>query len=134
MITRTLLLLPSWSGRNHSIFLGVCDLRSYLLDNGVETEILDCDVLTFAARKEGIPIDDIIRTYLIDYNPSFIGIHINTPNYESAINLAKLVKSILPQAILFAGGMLPSLGGSFFPCIMILIILSKVKVKNQLLN
>ena len=104
MNTRTLLLLPPWAGRNHSLFLGTCDLRSFLVEKGIEVEILDCDVISYAAAQEGISIDDTIISCIKDFAPSFIGIHINTPNYESAINLVKLARNAAPDAIVFAGG------------------------------
>ena len=104
MNAKTLLLLPPWSGRNHSLFLGTCDLRSFLVENGIEVEILDCDVISFAAEREGLSINETISSCIKEYAPSFVGIHINTPNYESAIDLAKLAKETLSDAILFAGG------------------------------
>lgn len=97
-------MLPYWAGRNHSLFLGMCDLRGFLVENGIEAEILDCDVISFAAEKEAVSPNTAITACLKDYAPTFVGIHINTPNYESAIDLAKLVRNTLSDVIIFAGG------------------------------
>ena len=67
MNAKTLLLLPPWSGRNHSLFLGTCDLRSFLVEKGIEVEILDCDVISFGAEREGLSVDESISNCIKDY-------------------------------------------------------------------
>lgn len=104
MNNRTLLLLPYWRGRNHSLFLGVCDLRQYLCQNGIEAEILDCDVLVFAAEKEHASMTGAVVSAIQSFSPSYIGIHVNTPNYAEALDLAKLSRMAAPEAIIVAGG------------------------------
>lgn len=101
---RFLICLPEWSGRNHSFFLGACDLRSFLRNHGLEVEIFDEDVSAFAAEQEKKDKEAILRDALLDFRPNYVGIHINTPNYESALKLARKIRLYSPESIIVAGG------------------------------
>ena len=101
---RFLICLPEWSGRNHSFFLGACDLRLFLRNHGLEVEIFDEDVSAFAAKQENKDKDAILRDALLDFRPNYVGIHINTPNYENALKLARKIRLYSPESIIVAGG------------------------------
>ena len=101
---RILLCLPYWAGRNHSVFLGTCDLVDYLRRCGVKAEAFDYDVAHYAAQQEGISAHQLLLDALTSFNPSFVGIHVNTPNYHNATTLAQMIKDANPAIKIIAGG------------------------------
>lgn len=102
---RTLICLPPWSGRNHSFFLGSCDLYSYLRASGIETEIFDGDVALFAStRQHEDSYEKILQDALSAFSPSFAAVHVNTPNYPAALELIRQIKHFCPSCIIIAGG------------------------------
>lgn len=100
---RVLLALPYYRGTNHSLFLGIASLAANLKENGIEVEVLDEDVAVFAENHGECSSADTIQRVIADFNPSLIGIHVNTPNYSSALRLAAML-SEYSVAPLVAGG------------------------------
>jgi anaerobic magnesium-protoporphyrin IX monomethyl ester cyclase len=101
--TRVLLCLPKWQGRNHSIFLGVASLAASLHKAGSDVAVYDDDVASFAAEREACSSEGLLEQVISQYSPTIIGIHINTPNYEEALNLAQRI-SALTDVPIVAGG------------------------------
>ena len=99
-----LLCLPRWDGPNHGMFLGMCDLKTFLQHQGIRVEIFDADVAHYAANQEDIKYEQILEDALCDFQPDFVGIHINTPNYKNALELVETIHRLHPEAKVIVGG------------------------------
>ena len=100
---RVLLALPRYRGTNHSLFLGIASLAASLKKSGAEVEVLDEDVAVYAESQGECSAEDTVRRVVTDFDPSLIGVHVNTPNYSSALRLAKMLRDCC-DAPLIAGG------------------------------
>ncbi len=79
--------------------LGAACLAGQLHRLGIETKIFDC---TFDAF-EGI------RTKLASYQPDIVGIYSMVTLSRNTFRIAEMVRTILPDSTLMAGGPLPTL-------------------------
>ncbi len=100
---RVLLALPYYRGTNHSLFLGIASLAPALKESGIEVAVIDEDVAGFAKNHGECSGADTVRRVVADFGPSLVGIHVNTPNYSSALHLAGML-SDYSGAPLVAGG------------------------------
>ncbi len=76
--------------------LGLAYIASYLRQNNVDVYILD-------ARGKGLSIKEI-SAFVRDFKSSIIGLTSTTPVFGNAIQIAKQVKSVRPDAKLIMGG------------------------------
>jgi radical SAM superfamily enzyme YgiQ (UPF0313 family) len=98
-----LLALPAYRGQNHSLFLGVASLAASLRAAGAEVAVYDADVAAEAERLGTDSRDAILARMLAAFEPTLLGIHVNTPNYAAALILARRLRD-LSSAPLVAGG------------------------------
>ncbi len=100
---RVLLALPRYRGLNHGLFLGIASLVAALEASGVDAAVLDEDVAARAESQGCCSADETIRRVVSDFGPTLVGVHVNTPNYASALRLATYLKSCC-DVPLVAGG------------------------------
>ena len=81
--------------------LGLAYIASYLEKKGKSVRILDLQAENLNPPQ--------LRTRLEKLSPDFIGIGATTPEIESALNIARICKKILPQAKVVFGGVHPSI-------------------------
>ena len=79
--------------------LGVAYLAAELHEAGIEARVFDCTFSTFEA----------IQASLIEYQPEIVGIYCMVTLSRSTFRLAEMVRQNLPEALLAAGGPLPTL-------------------------
>ncbi|OGS43091.1 MAG: hypothetical protein A2539_09385 [Elusimicrobia bacterium RIFOXYD2_FULL_34_15] len=79
---------------------GLAGIASYLESYQINVEILDADALKLDY--------DEIKSILVQKNPSFVGITASTPIISSALNIAKISKTVLPGTKVVLGGVHPS--------------------------
>lgn len=78
--------------------LGLLYLSSVLKENGIHVRVVD-----LALR----PNADL-EAVLLDFKPDLVGISMTTPVFVEAARLAEIIKNILPDSIIVAGGPHPS--------------------------
>ena len=78
--------------------LGEAMLASQLRRLGVETRIFDC---TFSSPEK-------LRTDLLSYRPDIVGVYSMVSLARNTLAVADVVREILPQSLLVAGGPLPT--------------------------
>lgn len=101
--------IPYYSGSNHSQFLGVGYLSSYLKKLGHETIILDEDAVCWVKSKTGSinPNEDArlwIKENIDEFNPHIICVSINTTNYQNGLLLLRYLRKTYPKKIIVVGG------------------------------
>lgn len=79
--------------------LGSAMLKSQLAARSIESRIFDC---TFSTP-------DALRSSLCSWEPSLVGIYSAISMSRAAFSIADIVRSILPDCLLVAGGPLPTL-------------------------
>ena len=100
---RVLLALPRYRGSNHGLFLGVASLIAALKDWGAEAAVLDEDVAARVEALDGTPVDETISRVVSGFEPTLVGVHVNTPNYAAALALAARLRQLCDAPIV-AGG------------------------------
>ena len=100
---RVLLALPRYRGTNHGLFLGIASLVAALKQHGVEAAVLDEDVAARAEQLGGAPVDETISRVASGFDPTLVGVHVNTPNYAAALALASRLRQLC-EAPIVAGG------------------------------
>jgi anaerobic magnesium-protoporphyrin IX monomethyl ester cyclase len=78
--------------------LGIATLAAQLRARGIETRVFDCTFSDFAA----------LRAELESYRPDIVGISSMVSLSRSTFAVAAMVRASLPQALLVAGGPLPT--------------------------
>jgi anaerobic magnesium-protoporphyrin IX monomethyl ester cyclase len=78
--------------------LGAATLAAQLRRLGIETRTFDCTFSTFAS----------LRARLLRYHPDIVGISTMVSLTRSTLRIAGMVRAILPDSLLVAGGPLPS--------------------------
>ncbi|MDR4496973.1 MAG: B12-binding domain-containing radical SAM protein [Candidatus Scalindua sp.] len=76
--------------------LGICYLSRYLLDAGYKVKIIDCVV-------ERLNLDEL-KTRIVDYAPTIIGVSSTTVAFYHAKQVMSLVKKINPEVVTILGG------------------------------
>jgi anaerobic magnesium-protoporphyrin IX monomethyl ester cyclase len=79
--------------------LGLALLASQLHRLGVESKIFDCTFDTF----------ETIQNKLESYHPDIVGIYTMVTLSHNTFRIAEMVRTILPESLLVAGGPLPTL-------------------------
>ena len=79
--------------------LGPASLTAQLRKRGIETRIFDCTFQTFAQ----------VRKALLGYQPDIVGISSMITINRNTFRFAELVRERLPEALLVAGGPMPTL-------------------------
>jgi len=78
--------------------LGAATLAAQLRRLGVETRVFDCTFGTF----------EQLRTDLTTYSPGIVGVYSMVSLTANTLRVAEMVRTSLPQALLVAGGPLPT--------------------------
>jgi anaerobic magnesium-protoporphyrin IX monomethyl ester cyclase len=79
--------------------LGLASLAAQLLQRGIDTRIFDCTFKTYRSVKKD----------LLAYHPEIVGISSMILLSRSTFRFAELVRTRLPEALLVAGGPMPTL-------------------------
>ncbi len=80
--------------------LGLASLASYLENNGLRADILDC-----FAHPDCL---DRMNSYLREYRPRFIGLTCTTSAFPNSVQIIQRAKQILPEIRSVVGGAHPS--------------------------
>ncbi|MEW6169991.1 MAG: radical SAM protein [Candidatus Omnitrophota bacterium] len=80
--------------------LGLGYIASVLLRSGYEVEIIDMAVQEFEEKK--------LKDFLLFKSPEIVGITSTTPAIKKALNIASMVKGILPNTLVVLGGVHPT--------------------------
>ncbi len=100
---RVLLALPRYRGFNHALFLGIACLATTLKQSGAEVEIFDEDVAVQVETETGRHTRQVLKQILESFRPMLVGVHVNTPNYASALQLSEGLREFTDVPIV-AGG------------------------------
>ena len=76
--------------------LGLASIAAYLNRRGMDSYIIDC-----YARPDS---DGLVRDYLLNQRPRFMGLSCTTSSFLDGIRLTRLAKSILPGIQVVFGG------------------------------
>ena len=78
--------------------LGAATLAAQLRELGVQTKVFDCTFSNFSR----------LRNALTSYRPDIVGIYSMVSLTQNSLRIADMVRTSLPQALLVAGGPLPT--------------------------
>ena len=90
---RVLLAIPRYRGPNHGLFLGIAGLVASLKESGADAVVLDEDVAAQADAAGACSAEETIRRVISDFDPTLVGVHVNTPNYAAALRLANFIRN-----------------------------------------
>ncbi len=76
--------------------LGLASIAAYIEREGIDCTIIDC-----YAYPES---DFLIRRYLLEKKPAFIGLSCTTSGFLDGIKIAKMAKEITPDIVVIVGG------------------------------
>jgi len=76
--------------------LGLASIAAFLADRGIEATIVDC-----YARPDS---DHVIRDYLMEKRPAFLGLSCTTSGFLDGVRLGAFAKDVLPGIRVICGG------------------------------
>ncbi len=76
--------------------LGLASIASYLEQEGIRTDIIDC-----YAQPDS---DRLIRKYLVSYKPAFIGLSCTTSSFLDGVRLSVMARELIPGIKTVFGG------------------------------
>jgi magnesium-protoporphyrin IX monomethyl ester (oxidative) cyclase len=113
--------------RAHFVSLGLLYIASVLRENGIDVKVYDSNqekgtnvireqieprklLVTYRRNlnKHNFYIWKEIRKVISSFSPDVVGIHLSTPAYKSALNVAKIVKEFDKDIIVVVGGPHPT--------------------------
>ena len=80
--------IPSGRPDNARLTTRVVGLMSGTSADGVDAVVLDEDVAARAEGDGGCSAEETIRRIISDFDPTLVGVHVNTPNDASALRHA----------------------------------------------
>ena len=88
-------------GKQYDIPYGLLAIGSHLAVKGIDSMIVSMD---FETRFRRLSDEEVLRQYLLEYNPKVVGFTSYTLQYEDAKRLAGIVREFSPEIKIVIGG------------------------------